>query len=97
MDRQCPLWAVKFGNTRCEQMFSALPPETRQSLDAVGMSESATSGHSVDQGTRTSDFATFRAQAINDPTAGPRVRFFKNTISAVIRGPKDFNGSTFKA
>jgi len=34
---------------------------------------------------------------MNDPTAGLRVRFFKNTISAEIRGPEDFNGRAFKA
>ena len=44
---------------------------------------------------RTSDFVISRAQSINDATAGLSVRFFRNTISAEIRGPEDFNGRTF--
>jgi hypothetical protein len=46
---------------------------------------------------RTTDFTTSRAQFVKDCTAGLSVRFFRNTISAEIRGPEDFNGRTFKA
>jgi hypothetical protein len=48
-------------------------------------------------GDRTSDLATSCAQFMNNSTAGLSVRFFKNTISAEIRGPADFDGRTFKA
>jgi hypothetical protein len=34
---------------------------------------------------------------MNDWTAGLRVRFLKNTISAEIRGPVDVSGKTLKA
>ena len=44
-----------------------------------------------------SDFATPSAQFMKDWTAGLRVRFLKNTISAEIRGPGDFCGKALKA
>jgi hypothetical protein len=34
---------------------------------------------------------------MKDWTAGLRVRFLKNTISAEIRGPRDFSGKALKA
>jgi len=34
---------------------------------------------------------------MKDWTAGLRVRFLKNTISAEIRGPADFSGKTLNA
>jgi hypothetical protein len=43
------------------------------------------SGHSADQGKRTSDIAISRTHFMNDSTGGLSVRFFKNTISAEIR------------
>jgi hypothetical protein len=55
------------------------------------------SGHSADQGKRTSDIAISRTHFMNDSTGGLSVRFFKNTISAEIRGPADFSGKTLKA
>jgi hypothetical protein len=45
----------------------------------------------LDQGTRTSDFATSRAQFMNDWTAALRVRFLKNTNLSQICGPVDFS------
>ncbi|HEY0913113.1 MAG TPA: hypothetical protein VGD75_23065, partial [Bradyrhizobium sp.] len=55
------------------------------------------SGHTFDQSVRTSDFATSRVQSMNASTAGLSVRFFRNTISAEIRGPAVFSGKTFNA